>query len=611
MSAFELSTLGRSTIYTPPGAAPPTRFAAQELQRYLQQLTDIRVPLASAQLAGEGQLLVLGPTPRPAMLSIASEPDSFAVLPDADRITCGARSEAALLHSVYALLARCGCEWSLHPAMPEHVPRLRQSTIELEPLRQVPRFAVRGYCADIMTWHYTQPEYFRPRLDDDRAFIDWMAKSAANRFLFIRHPFDTQLSVPELLPEFERRGINVEYGGHVLPLLLPRELFADHPDYFPAAPHGERTDYGNLCTSSDAALATASANAVEWIRQHAESAAVHIWGADVWKGGWCHCTACRDTSVQDQSLRICNAVSAALANAGLERPVCYLAYHDTIDPQMQLVPHANVFVEFAPRERCYGHPLDDPTCATNQRYVTALARYTELFEGRARVFEYYGDAILFCGCAVPLTEVIERDLDCYSRLGAREITMLQFGTFSLSAYPTNFMAFASATRSGGGCAAAVAAYHRQLGAHAAQLGRWGQQLEQIMQTVVTYADILRPPRAPERARAVLADLRSAVPRLAALGAEMEEIRNDAIAAQATLVAYTKLVLQGVAQRIERSLEGGSAATSTEAQSRAIYDEALQLIAAMDRRFQGLWGAVDLPIVHQLHASGQFAAMDAH
>src|SRR4029077_11113627 len=108
----------------------------------------------------------------------------------------------------------------------------------------------RGYTTDIMTFHYTQAEHLHDRLGDDRSFIDWMGKSGANTFFFIRHPFDTQSTIAELRPDFERRGIGVEYGGHIIPLLLPRTLYRDHPDYFPAAPDGARIDHGNLCTSN-------------------------------------------------------------------------------------------------------------------------------------------------------------------------------------------------------------------------------------------------------------------------------------------------------------------------------------------------------------------------
>ena len=50
-------------------------------------------------------------------------------------------------------------------------------------------------------------------------------------------------------------GIGVEYGGHVLQLLLPRERFAEHPEYFPAGEDGVRIARGNLCVSNPDAVA--------------------------------------------------------------------------------------------------------------------------------------------------------------------------------------------------------------------------------------------------------------------------------------------------------------------------------------------------------------------
>src|SRR5437867_3409424 len=37
-----------------------------------------------------------------------------------------------------------------------------------------------------------------------------MGKSGANTFFYIRHPFDTQLTIPALLPEFTKRGIDLD-----------------------------------------------------------------------------------------------------------------------------------------------------------------------------------------------------------------------------------------------------------------------------------------------------------------------------------------------------------------------------------------------------------------
>lgn len=591
MPAFDTTSLRSAAIHVANAPDAPVAFAAAELQRYVQRLTGLQVPMAHD---GMPNTLVLGAAAPPPP-EAPGNTETFVINPEPSRIILQAGSPRALLTAVYALLERLGCHWSLHGADEEIVPRL-DGTVQLDRIEHTARFAVRGYVSDIMTWHYTQPEYFHDRLDDDRAFIDWMGKSGANAFLYIRHPFDTQLTIPELLPDFQRRGIDLEYGGHVIPLLLPRELYREHPDYFPAAPDGTRTDHGNLCTSNAAALATASANAVQYVREYPEMRVVHIWGADLWHGGWCHCTVCAGVNVQDQSLRVCNAVARGLAAAGVPRPVCYLAYHDTLDAALSVRPEENVVVEFAPRERCYGHAINDPACDTNRRYATALERYVELFAGRVRLFEYYGDAILFFGCSVPLGDVIAADMDYYARLGVPGVTMLQFGTYSLWAYPLNFLAFAAAGY--GTCVPATVrrAYCARFAEHAGAVAALFAEVEDLMRGVVTYGDVRRPPRAAAAARRVLATVEAALPRLTRRAEQLAACGDDALAAQAALLHYTRAVLAGVRQQLQDTLAGHPR------DAEPLYDAALQVIDAVERRFKGLWGSVDLPIIHRFFAA---------
>ena len=594
MPTFDTAALRSATIHVANASDGPVAFAAVELQRYLQRMTGVQVPIACDAMPNT---LVLGAAAT--TTEAARNPQTFVIDPEPSRLILQSGSPRALLSAVYALLERLGCRWSLHGPDEEIVPRLA-GTVQLDRFDHTPRFAVRGYVSDIMTWHYTQPEYFTDRLDDDRAFIDWMGKSGANAFLYIRHPFDTQLTIPELLPDFQRRGIDLEYGGHVIPLLLPRELYREHPDYFPAAPDGMRTDHGNLCTSNAAALATASANAVQYAREYPEMRVIHIWGADLWHGGWCHCTACAPLSVQDQSLRVCNAVAHGLAEAGVARPVCYLAYHDTLDADLTLRPDANVVVEFAPRERCYGHALNDPTCDTNRRYATALERYVELFAGRVRLFEYYGDAILFFGCTVPLPEVIAADLEYYARLGVPGVTLLQFGTYSLWAYPFNLLGFAQASR--GPCTPAVLRrdYCARFGKHASGAATLFAEVEDIMRGVATYGDIRRPPRAAAAARHVLPRVEAALPRLMRVAEQLAALGDDTLAAQSALVRYTHGVLAGVCQQLRDTLAGQPRDAEPQ------YSEALQLLDVVERRFKGLWGSEDLPMFHRLFAAAAHA-----
>jgi len=569
------------------------RFAAEELARYLSRMSGRPLEVVvDPQVSGTAIAIgkaTAAPLPSGAYL---------AVLPSPDGVTLAGESEVGVLHAVYRFLGKLGCQWSFHGSEEERIPPLSAGEIQLSEICETPRFRVRAYASDLHTWHYLERQHLEERLAGDRDFVDWMAKVGANAFFFIRHPFDTQLTVPDLLPEFRKRGIAPEYGGHVIPLLLPRDWHAAHPEYFPQDASGNRTEAGNVCASSTEALRHIARRALAWVQEHPETGAFHLWGADLWGGGWCRCAGCASLSPQDQSLRVCNAVAGALEEMGLEIPVYYLAYHDTVDAELSLRPAPNVWVEFAPRERCYGHAIADPSCAANARYRSALQRYIELFEGRARVFEYYGDSILFCGCAVPLAAVIREDMSHYHRSGVREVSMLQFGAHSLWAYPLNFLAFAAA--GWGACEPQWEAYCVRLGDPAAAQ-RYFAAIEEAMRGVVTYGDVRRPPRgrghellpAIEQARCVLAwwaeRFRTAAAHSGASGGFPAGDPLD----QGPLLEYTETLLRGVAREISDS-------PGALEEARSLYTRALAKLVGVAPRNLGLWGKLNLPVIHRFY-----------
>jgi hypothetical protein len=298
-----------------------------------------------------------------------------------------------------------------------------------------------------MTWHYATPERLATHLAYDRDFIAWMGARGLNAFSWIRHAVDSRLKIHELAPALRERGIAAEYGGHVLQLLLPRDRFEQHPEYFPVDAEGNRNPCGNLCVSNSDALSIVRAGALSYLRDNPECVLLHVWGADVWDGAWCRCAECAGLSPQLQYMKVVNAIADALASVPDAPSIAYLAYHDTIEPDPALRPRTNVAFEWAPRERCYSHAIDDHRCEVNPRYLESLKRYFELFDGRGHVFEYYADAILFGGIAVATPAVIARDLRAYRALGLTSMSCLTFGMHSALAYPVNLEAFARATRS--------------------------------------------------------------------------------------------------------------------------------------------------------------------
>lgn len=526
-------------------------------------------------------------------------------LADRGQIELSAPPGANLLHAAWEYLERLGA--ALPVGRPARLPRVDPARLfAVSPRATAPAFARRAFISDIMTWHYERPERFAAHLEHDREFVPWMAARGVNAFSWIRHERDARLKIDELIPALRARGIAPEYGGHVLQLLMPRGEFAAHPEYFPLGADGARNPRGNLCVANPAALAIVRDGAVAYAEANPECALLHVWGADVWAGAWCRCGACAALGPRRQYLGVVNAIADALAERGRATPVAWLAYHDTIDPDPALAPRDNVIVEWAPRERCYSHAIDDTECAVNRRHFASFKAYFELFGGRMRVFEYYADAILFggLGCATPA--VITRDLRAYHAFGAREVSCLTFGAYSLLAYPVNLEAFVRGARSIG-FAPETAFADVAAGLHPACAGEMAGAYRALARASAlildTGGDVMRPALGRADAAERVAALRAAGEILAEAIAAADAIASAAAdrlaAAERAVWQYGREVVHGLAEYIAASADRGPDRARRGDAALARIADAVIHVRNADGRLKGTWGAHDIEWVREI------------
>jgi hypothetical protein len=542
---------------------------------------------------------------------------------------------------------------SLHPER-HHSCRWYHSIVSGK-TTSTPAFTRRAFVSDIMTWQYETPDRFALHLQHDREFIPWMAARGINAFSYIQHQRDTRLKIDELLPSFNEHGIASEYGGHVLQLLLPRDRFDSHPEFFPVGADGKRDPRGNLCVANPPALRIVRDGAIAYMRDNPECALLHIWGTDVRDGAWCRCGECSRLTPQRQYMAVVNAIAAALADgpAGA-RPVTYLAYHDTLEPVPDLDPLPNVAFEWAPRERCYSHPIDDPACAVNPHYFDSLKRYIDLFDGRGHVFEYYADAILFGGLGIATPAIIARDLRAYRALGITSISCLTFGAYSVLAYPVNLEAFARGTQSPDfdpdttladvaaqrhpQCAPAMAVAYRAIARASVLILDGGGDVMRPSPDLFASAalDVVRPsllraapasagaaltqpPRAGLAAAAIpeyrVRDLRRARDILDEARAAADFVvggaRDQLTAAERALWQYGREVVDGIADYIEAAaataddrhrLRDAAVNKSAEAAINKIGD-AISHVRGIDLLLKGTWGAYDIEWARDIWLAG--------
>ncbi|MFQ5810593.1 MAG: DUF4838 domain-containing protein, partial [Armatimonadota bacterium] len=302
-------------------------FAALELAKYVEKICNVALDV---QEGGEepDKAIFVGGVSEEEMTEQGIQDDGFVidVSPDAVRLFGG--KGRGTLFAVYALLERLGCRWPIPGEDYELTPHRGAIEVEAGRTLENPRFAVRGFAEDTNYVDHDDEAEKDRRTVEDMEFIDWLAKNRCSHFHF-RAPED----VFELVHyELQQRGLGYETGGHIIPQLLPRQLFDEHPGYFRMSTKGNREASGNLCVSNPDALEIVRENFLKYLENIPDPDLVHFWGEDVGDGGWCCCEQCRELLPQDQYLTVCNHVAEALEDKGIA--IDYIAYHDTIEADL-------------------------------------------------------------------------------------------------------------------------------------------------------------------------------------------------------------------------------------------------------------------------------------
>ncbi len=365
----------------------------------------------------------------------AGEGFAWSVASDAVRIEADGPKGA--LHGAYDLLEALGFAWPAPGEANTVVPQAANDLPAHQP-RQAPAIAGRS----LILGHHA----FMAEASD---WIIWAARNRLNTIFFHTDEHGVGLgAIPGVQWKAGREaaialarsfGMTLELGGHGLPALLPRADFAAHPERFPVR-GGQRDARYNLNARDPGALDAIKANARLWFAANPGFDVYHLWPDDLADGGWCEKAAAEGFSASDQAMLAINAVAEVLADMNPGAQLAYLSYHDTEAPPL-VMPAANVALTFAPRLRCYAKGIDADH-PVNTKYPDLWRANAALFPRRARVFEYWLDAILFKIVAPPMVEVIRRDLAFYAANGADCVGALATGSMPVIAPSLNAFAFA-------------------------------------------------------------------------------------------------------------------------------------------------------------------------
>ncbi|MEA4831675.1 MAG: DUF4838 domain-containing protein [Oscillospiraceae bacterium] len=342
-----------------------TKYAAEELEKYIYLATDAIVPYHSDLCDRRGPEIFVG---RGARGGIHDRPAGFLSLgaegceikTEGEDILIRGDTSRGTLYGVYEFLERfLGIRWFAADEI--RIPRSDTVDIEIknengeacDSITVIPAFE----CRDVY-WRGAFDGYFAShnRINSGKADIS-PKQGGMERFYNFHHA--------------------------MLDLVPPDEYFGSHPEYFSEI-DGKRIKNGQLCLSNPDVLEISVERVKKWIKDNPSCRIFSVAQNDNQR--YCRCEKCRtlDEKEGSPSANVIAFTNKLAERIAAEYPDIYLhtfAYQYTRKPPKTLCAHKNVIIRLCNIECALSKPLEyyikaDP-CSTEARFVNDLKGWSE------------------------------------------------------------------------------------------------------------------------------------------------------------------------------------------------------------------------------------------
>jgi hypothetical protein len=353
--AITLTNNGKSsyTIVLAAEASPSEHRAAHELQRFLEEISGARLPIATDAQPHQGNLILLGDSAalrrlNPSIPYAQLGPEGFVLQTTGPHFIIAGGRQRGTMYGVYTFLDKLGCRW-----FTTEVSRIpKQPTIHFPALKETHRPAFE-YREPFFTEAWDKDWAARNRTNGDHSQLDASTGGKLQYYPFVH-------SFYELLP--------------------PETYFKDHPEYFSLIDGKRRTERGQLCLTNAAVLKIAIAKVETWIKEHPEATIFSVSQND-WEG-WCECDQCRRVEAEEGGqhsgplLRFVNAVANEIGQRHPGKLIDTLAYWYTENPPLYVRPAPNVRIRLCPIGTCVAHSFAQ--CPRSQYFYRNLQSWSKI-----------------------------------------------------------------------------------------------------------------------------------------------------------------------------------------------------------------------------------------
>jgi len=397
-----------ATIIKPAEGAP--QYAAEQIQRYIREMTGVELPIA--EQASSPRIILR-------VVAGVAKHDGFRLRVENGDVLIEGAMPRSCIYGAYALLEELGCRFYGAEPLGVIVPRKEKLALpsSLNILRE-PSFARRlpsgGTPEQHIRWGFNYTHVSR---------------------------------LPERVAHIRRLNLMMYRWGHIWPILIEKQFFTDgrppqpmdysnRQDWLPADEKGERkNNKQTLCFSNREAFDWFTDNAVNWVlSQCGDADYVSMWSADTWRIARCRCKTCmeRDWNATDWYLLVHNEIWRKLKERGWRNVFGWIVYHgsEEVPTKINLLENGREMdFLYAPRPRGgtqHGSfKSNDPVTTKYRENLKAWLDYLarQKFKGTRTVFEYYYDLVLLGPLAagrthlIPKHDVMQEDMRFYRDMG--------------------------------------------------------------------------------------------------------------------------------------------------------------------------------------------------
>ncbi|CAG4999246.1 hypothetical protein DYBT9275_02186 [Dyadobacter sp. CECT 9275] len=325
-------------------ASESEKWAAEELQKWLKEISGADFPIQNLDQPHNGPQIVLGYTPlikeRLNVEAPAKSFEGYQYINSGRDILIFGGSQRGTMYGVLAFLENeLGCRW--------YTP-----TVNNIPKRNELRFA--------RFEHSEQPGV---RVRNDFYF------EAFDPIWATRNKMNGSMSAPK-----QPGGIESYWAVHTFyPLMPPEEFFGKHPEYYSLI-NGKREHVrAQLCLTNPDVLSIITERIKKRMRESPEYLIYDVSQND-WRNP-CECDHCQEIVKREGSesgviVWFVNQVADAVAKEFPDKFIGTLAYQYTRKPPLHIRPKDNVVVRFCSIECCFSHDFN--SCPENQAFLKEL-----------------------------------------------------------------------------------------------------------------------------------------------------------------------------------------------------------------------------------------------